>query len=235
MTNPASLARRLTDLLGLARPPVALARTDAPPAGVAVSRDPRPSACAQWRAAETSVFAVSAADHMACPIGALVAGFPLTPEATQELQSGVAMMCEVGYLDPAEVAHIPTLPAGGTHMVYGPLAQFPLAPAAVLLWVDAAQAMILREATGDARWRAEGTTGFSGRPGCAAIPLAIKQGRAALSLGCTGMRMFTETDPSLLLAVLPGQGLAEQVDRLEKTVEANCAMRGAYAAKKAAR
>lgn len=57
----------------------------------------------------------------------------------------------------------------------------------VLMWVDAAQAMLCSEAAGRSAWTSA-PMAVSGRPGCAALPIALQGNLPGMSLGCAGMR-----------------------------------------------
>ena len=94
--------------------------------------------------------------------------------------------------------------------------------------------MLLNEASGGADWSRGSPLPVLGRPACTALPLALAQGQAMLSLGCLGMRTFTEIGSDRMLAVLPGAQLEEIVARLRATVEANRTMAEVYNASKAA-
>lgn len=223
-----SLSQTLTSLLGLDRPPVALAPVEKVPTGVPVFEGISPSACAFWRQAEKELFAVRDADHMNCPIGAMVMGFELTPEAKEGLQRGLSMMCEVGYVKPEEAEQIPALARKGKAMLYGPLSNFPITPEAVVIWLQPAQAMLLREATGDAEWKSDLSSKIFGRPACAALAVASQGAAVSLSFGCSGMRTFTGAEPAYMLAALSGPLLATLEPALQRTHKANCAMQAFY-------
>jgi uncharacterized protein (DUF169 family) len=55
-----------------------------------------------------------------------------------------------------------------------------------------------------------------------------------MSLGCAGMRTFTEIGDDMNLAVIPGTAMDGFLDALAVTVESNTAMRSFYSAHKAA-
>src|SRR5258708_22777535 len=110
------------------------------------------------------------------------------------------------YLSMDEAAKIPSVGRQSAGIVYGPLHEFPLEPDVVLLWVNVAQAMLYSEAAGRAAWTATPME-VSGRPGCAAIPLAMRDNRPGLSLGCARMRTFTEPGAAEPLAAGPGAAL----------------------------
>ena len=223
-----SLSQTLTTLLGLDRPPVALAPVDLVPKGIPVFEGVSPSSCGFWRQAEKELFAAQAADHMNCPIGAMVMGFELTAEAKEGLNRGLTMMCEVGYVKPEEAEQIPSLSKKGKAMLYGPLSNFPLAPEVVVIWLQPSQAMLLREATGDAEWKSDVSSKIFGRPACAALAVASQGTAVSLSFGCSGMRTFTGVEPAYMLAALSGRLLERLEPALIRTHKANCAMQAFY-------
>jgi uncharacterized protein (DUF169 family) len=220
-------AEKITSGLGLSAPPVALSFVSEPPAEVPVTDRAVPSSCSFWRQAEQGVFYAAAEQHFNCPVGAMVMGFQLPTAVNEQLGGLVGMMCDCGYLSPEEAASIPSVGRGSAGIVYGPLASFPLAPDVVLLWLTPAQAMIFGETTGSASWSTPAAT-VTGRPACAALPLAMQNGNASLSVGCMGMRTFTDVAEDRLLAVVPAATLEEFVGALERTVAANEQMRAFY-------
>lgn len=228
MANYVSLSQTLTTLLGLDRPPVALAPVESVPKGIPVFEGVSPSSCAFWRQAEKELFFVAAADHMNCPIGAMVMGFELTAEAKEGLQRGLSMMCEVGYVKPEEAGKIPALAKKGSAMLYGPLSNFPIAPEVVVIWLQPAQAMLLREATGDAEWKSDISSTVFGRPACAALAVASQGASVSLSFGCSGMRTFTGVEPAYMLAALSGRLLETLEPQLHRTHQANCSVQAFY-------
>jgi uncharacterized protein (DUF169 family) len=228
----ATTAQRLSTLLSLQHPPVALAFASGQPDGVPQATKAVPSSCTFWRQAEQGTFYASAAQHFNCPVGSMVMGFELPAEVNEQLGGLVQSMCDAQYLSMDEAAKIPSVGRQSAGIVYGPLHEFPLEPDVVLLWVNVAQAMLYSEAAGRAAWTATPME-VSGRPGCAAIPLALRDNRPGLSLGCAGMRTFTEIGDEETLAAVPGAALAEFVDALAATAESNAAMRDFYSAHKA--
>ncbi|MDQ3849745.1 MAG: DUF169 domain-containing protein [Actinomycetota bacterium] len=221
-------ADRIAALLELELAPVALGFVDEPPAGVETTAAAVPSACAFWRQAERGVFYAPAQAHFNCPIGAMVMGFDLSEPAQADLSAAVDMMCEVAYIGADEPANIPTVKEGKGGIVYGPLRDFPLEPDVAIVWVGPQQAMLVSEASGTTSWMERASRTVFGRPACASLPSALDAGRPVLSLGCTGMRTFTEILPDRLLGVIPGRQLEDFARSLEATVEANRRMRSYY-------
>lgn len=227
------LSKGLEHHFGLATPPVALAFVNEPPAGVPTAADAVPSACTFWRKAESEVFFAPAESHFNCPVGAMVMGFELPEAVGKQLMGLVEDMCGCSYLVAAEAGEIPTVERRGKGIVYGPLADFPGAPDLVLLWLTPSQAMLWAEAAGTSQWTENAPTAATGRPACAALPLALGGDHPALSLGCIGMRTFTEVSDDRLLAVLPGSRGEEFLARLATTVAANASMESYYRRHKA--
>jgi uncharacterized protein (DUF169 family) len=229
----AAPAQRLADLLSLRYPPVALAFADEPPDGLPQASKAVPSACTFWRQAEQGIFYAAAEQHFNCPLGSMVMGFDLPDAVGEQLGGLVQSMCDLRYLSADEAAKVPTVARQSAGIVYGPLQEFPLPPDLVVMWVNAAQAMLYSEAAGRAAWT--GTPmNVTGRPGCAALPLALNGNQPSMSLGCAGMRTFTEVSDDLTLAAVPGRELAGFIDDLAAISEANAAMRSFYSAHKAA-
>lgn len=229
VTDGRVLAGTLREVLRLRFPPVALAFVTEPPPGMEEFSGEVPSTCALWRRAEEGVFFASADAHYNCLVGAHAMGFSLPDALSEQLMQLVETMREVGYIDPAEVPNIPTVAGEKSGIVYGPLESFPLPADVVLVWVSPDAAMLLEESTGGSHWEADrvGIPTF-GRPSCAAIGAALQRGEPALSLGCSGMRLFTGIDSDLQLAVLPRPALAHLAERVATITAANAKMREYY-------
>ena len=229
----AELSQGLVSRLGLATPPVALAFAEEPPAGVRPAEFEVPSACTFWRRAESEVFFAPAESHFNCPVGAMVMGFELSEAVGQKLTGLVQDMCGCSYLTADEAPAIPSVSRQTKGIVYGPLRSFPVAPDLILMWLTPRQAMVWNEATGTSRWTESDPSAPSGRPGCAALPIALGSERPALSLGCIGLRTSADVSDDRLLAVLPGGRAEEILEQLDATVVANESMESYYRGQKA--
>jgi len=229
-----SIAQRIGIALTLDTPPVALTFTDTPPAGVAAPAHPVASTCAFWRMAEQGVFYATAEDHFNCVLGAMVMGFALPEQQQQDLGAVVTTACECDYLDAAEPAQIPTNTKASTGILYGPLTDLPVDPDVVVLWLTPRQAMLYNEAAGSANWTTTDPPRANGRPACAALPNAMSSHTATISLGCMGMRTFTEVSDDRLLAAIPGTDLESFADALDRIAIANQKMQTYYEGRKAA-
>lgn len=230
-------AALLTSTLRLNAPPVALRYVTEAPKGQPAFDDTVPAGCALWRHAENRTFFAAPAAHAGCPVGMHTQGLPMSEATSAELMGLIGHMGSLSYLDGGEVPSIPTVPAERTGatggLVEGPLADVAAGETidAVLVWVTPAQAMLLNEATGGATWGGAGMA-VHGRPACAAIPAALSSGRATLSLGCAGMRTFTEIADERTLMVLPGATLERVAEGLRVISAANEQMCEFYAGRK---
>lgn len=225
--NPAALARTLQADLGLLNPPVALTFMDQPPQGAAAPPTAVPSACSFWRDAERGTFYAAARDHYECPVGSMVMGFELPEDIQQRLGEVVGGMCERQYLAPGEPPAIPVVKTAHAGILYGPLAETEGVPDVALLWVTPRQAMLCNEAIGTADW----TAGFpvtTGRPGCAALPVAMAEGAPSLSFGCAGMRTFTGIGDDRMLVAIPGSELEAFAAAIGQATAVNAQMTDYY-------
>ncbi len=221
MTVPdyAAIARSFTDALGLALPPIAIAFTDTPPAGVPAWSGRAPAGCKFWEEAARGAFVTSARDHDLCAIGTFTHNLETTPAHEADRADALRVFADLGYVRAEDIPLIPTLPTRPRHVVYAPLAGTPLPPDVVLLFVRAGQGLVLAEASESLE---RGQPPAMGRPACAVIPFAKNSGRTALSLGCCGARAYLDalTDDVALYA-LPGARLAEYAERVRQLHHAN--------------
>ncbi len=229
----AEIAAQLQANLDLDLPPVALALVQEPPAGLSHSDAQVPSACTFWRRAEQGVFYASAEEHFNCPIGSMVMGFELPEPKTQELMDLVGQMCQINYITPEEIPYIPKFSTPAAGIVYGPLADFPLEPDVVVVWTTPVQAMLFQESVGAARWSDSPAGLIFGRPGCGALPTAAARGKVTMSLGCAGMRTFTEIPDDRCLVAIPGSALETLGEQLAQMRATNEQMKALYASQKA--
>jgi uncharacterized protein (DUF169 family) len=114
---------------------------------------------------------------------------------------------------------IPVLESQPAYVVYAPLADSPLPPDVVLLFVNANQTLILSEATQQVENQ---NPPAMGTPACAIVPQVMNSGRAALSLGCCGARAYLDvlTDDVAVFAI-PGIKLEAYARRIEALAKAN--------------
>ena len=202
-----NLVQLLGEKLMIELPLVGLTFTSDPPKDVPVlHRDPQ-SFCTLWRWAEERVFYASGAQHMECGLGGLVSGF-LTPDGREdELASLLDEMCEGGAGTADEIAQTATFQHGAAGAIYGPLWMMPVEPDMVLMWATLPQMGVLQEVAGTIMWRNNPQGAVFPRPACAVLPIASANDKPALSLGCVGMRVYTNVPPHMYLIALPGSHL----------------------------
>lgn len=218
--NVNDLGTRLSSLLGLSRPPVAITFQDKAPAGVSRVAKTGPAGCAYWKlAADGQVFYTEAADHYNCPVGSYTHGIDLPAERAEELQQVVGTFVSLQYIAMEEVPAMPRRTAPFGVAVYAPLAQAPVDPDVVLIRGDARQIMLVAEA---ARAAGVGHDGAAmGRPACAMIPQAMNAARGNTSLGCIGNRVYTGLGDAELYFTIPGARVGDVVTKLETILHAN--------------
>ena len=207
-----NLVRLLDEKLMIEIPPVGLAFVSQPPVDLpTLQREPQ-SFCTLWRWAEERVFYASGEQHTECGLGGLVSGF-LTPEGREgELASLLDEMCEGGEGTPDEIAETTRFHHGAAGAIYGPLWMMPVEPDLALMWATLPQMGVLQEVAGTVMWRNNPQGAVFPRPACAVLPIASSNDRPALSLGCVGMRTYTNVPPHMYLIALPGSHL-ESLER----------------------
>lgn len=209
----------LTESLNLKQPPVAICLTDSLPAGMAEWSGHAPAGCRFWQEAATRVFATSSADHGLCSIGQYTHNLEMSPASSKDLGDALKVLGELTYVREQDIPQIPVLASKPKHVVYGPLADIPMEPDLVLLFVRADQTLILSEASQQVE---NGMPPAMGRPACAIVPQAKNTGRSALSLGCCGARAYLDvfTDDIAVYAI-PGASLNAFVERVAALSKAN--------------
>jgi len=215
----AATAEVLTESLTLLQPPVAICFADSIPAGVDTVANRVPAGCRFWEDAAHKAFVTTAADHSLCAIG--VYTHNLQPSAGYQADLGDALRVfnELGYVREEDIPAIPILQSRHQYVVYSPLAETPLPPDVVILFVNASQTLILSEATQQVE---NETPPAMGRPACAIVPEVMNTGRAALSLGCCGARAYLDilTDGIAVFAI-PGFKLDAYAQRIQALAKAN--------------
>jgi uncharacterized protein (DUF169 family) len=143
----------------------------------------------------------------------------MNPAAARNLGDTLKVFAELGYVREEDIPQIPVLASKSNYVIYGPLAEIPLDPDVVLLFVGADQTLILSEASQQLE---KGLPPAMGRPACAIIAQAKNTGRSALSLGCCGARAYLEvlSDDAALYAI-PGQALNAFAERTAVLSKAN--------------
>ena len=184
-----------------------------PPPGVARFEGRAPAGCSFWRRGETQAFYTQANDHAECPIGTQILGFEISADRLESSRKFIGDLCDLGYVSEVEFSALPRVPAGHHIVLYTPLREAHRAPDAVISTCRASQAMMFYEA-GRRLGMPEGS-GPAGRPTCAVIPRSMQTRGVAMSLGCTGARVYAGIAPDEMVFSLPGQRLEEILAALE--------------------
>ncbi len=216
-------ANRFKEYLQLQHTPIGLAFVEGIPEDIQHKATRVPSACTFWRLAEQGVFYATAEDHQECPIGMMTMGFTMPESAQQRAQALVETMASVQYFSPAEVSALPVVQKPYQSIIYGQLDQFPVAADVVLCILNAQQAMLVAEASGQVNWLQGGQIAF-GRPTCGIIPRTLHKGENSMSFGCVGARTYIQLSPAEMVLTIPGQNFIDLVDRLQTVVTANTAL-----------
>jgi uncharacterized protein (DUF169 family) len=230
MTNYAAVERLLIETLDLKRRPIAIAFSDAPPAGVEKFSGSMPSGCSFWRlAADGRTFFTKPSDHLNCPVGSYTHNVPLPPAREQELMQTLGLMSEIGYIRMDEVPAIPRMPKTPGAITYAPLGDIPVAPDAVIVSGPPGRLMLLHEA---ATRHGVPPQPLFGRPTCMAIP-AVHTQSVASSMGCVGNRIYTELSDSDLYVTIAGKDVEAVARQLGTIVKANAALTDHHKARRA--
>jgi uncharacterized protein (DUF169 family) len=212
-------AKILTESLQLRQAPVAISFTDTVPAGLGTPQERVAAGCRFWQDAADKAFATAASDHSLCAIGIYTHNLAPTQASMTDLHDALRVFGELGYVREEDVAMIPVLKDRPGYVIYGPLAEAPVAPDVVLLFVDSRQLLVLSEA---AQQVEAGNPPAMGRPACAVVPQVMNTGRAAVSLGCCGARAYLDVfSDDVAIFAFPGDKLEAYVQRIEVLSGAN--------------
>ena len=223
MPTRSEISSALIEHLNLNQPPVAICLTDSIPAGVDTWLGRSPAGCRFWQEAATRVFATSTADHSLCSIGQYTHNLDMSEASSTDLKDALKVFADLSYVRDEDLQMIPVLASKPKYVVYGPLAEIPLDPDVVLLFVRADQTLVLSEASQQLE---NGLPPAMGRPACAIVPQARNTGRSALSLGCCGARAYLDVlSDDVALYAIPGATLAAFADRIAALAKANGILR----------
>lgn len=222
MQEYARISNDIASALKLKDAPIAISFADTVPDGIGAAPDRAPAGCRFWEDATTTSFATSAADHSLCAIGVYTHNLEPSPAQQADLMDVIKVFGDLGYVRPEDLPQIPVLASQPRHVVYAPLAETPLPPDVVLLFADAAQALILSEATQQVEG---GNAPAMGRPACAVVPQVMNSGRAAMSLGCCGARAYINLlNDSISLFAFPGTRIGVYAERITALASANAVL-----------
>jgi uncharacterized protein (DUF169 family) len=216
------LSAEIIDALRLKSSPIAICFADEVPSGLAAPTGRAPAGCRFWQDATSASFATSAVDHSLCAIGVYTHNLESSPAQQNDLMDAIKVFGDLGYVTPQDLPLIPVLRSQPKHVVYAPLGATPLAPDVVLLFADAAQSLILCEATQQVEG---GNAPAMGRPACAVVPQVANSGRAAMSLGCCGARAYLDIlADSISLFAFPGAMIESYAERIVALASANAVL-----------
>lgn len=211
MTINSSAAQRLTDLLGLTRPPVAVtfdAVVVAPVAPVAA----QPAGCCFWAPAQEQRLDTVAADHSNCSVGSYTHG--LIPLAQAAAGADTAALVGSGWVAEKDLMAAAALGFRPESITYQPLTDSDRADV-VLVRLSATGLMILMGAFPDVT--------VAAKPQCVIVPLAMS-GQIAVSPGCAVSRTRTGLPTDDLTCALPASRMAQIIERLEASVASDRAV-----------
>jgi uncharacterized protein (DUF169 family) len=220
MSNYQKLANELVTSLQLSLPPIAVSFCDAVPPNVSSFDGIVPAGCVFWQEAATRTFVTSTKDHELCAIGIHTHNMS-EPSAAHpaELEAALQAMSGLDYVREEEVSAIPIVQRKVKHIVYGPLADFPVEPEVVLLFAHSQQGLIVSEAVARVD---KGVPPAMGRPACAVLPWALNTGSAAMSLGCCGARAYLDAmSDSVALWAIPAGKLEQYCEQITALARAN--------------
>ncbi|MDA8291117.1 MAG: DUF169 domain-containing protein [Actinomycetota bacterium] len=219
----AALSDRLAASLHLPTPPIGIAFSEEPPAGVlpfdapmsAPGPDGRrgrvPAGCVFWVRAAASTFSTVPEDHGNCSVGRVTHGLASLEEVAGN--DDVAALLASGWVSEDAVRGVPAVGGRPGAITYGPLRDTPagVRPDVVLLRVNGRQLMVLSDALPSMR--------IEGKPQCHVVALAKEHRVAAASVGCALSRARTGMTPEEMTCALPAGELAETVAAVERASE----------------
>jgi uncharacterized protein (DUF169 family) len=171
--NYSQLAATLAASLDLQQAPVAISFADSLPASVKSHAGRVPAGCRFWEDGAVTAFATSASDHSLCAIGVYTHNLQTSPAQQTDLMDALKVFGDLEYVRQEDLAFIPVLASQPAYVVYAPLADSPLPPDVVLLFVNANQTLILSEATQQVENQ---NAPAMGRPACAIVPQVMNTG-----------------------------------------------------------
>ena len=205
MDATAELADRLTELLMLANPPVAVSfRTDIPSVDAeAVVR--QPAGCCYWAPGQDGRLDTQPSDHTNCSVGSYTHG--LIDLETAAAGDDTATLISSGWVAESDLANAPHLPFRPQVIRYEPLAKAEQ-PDVVLIRLSPHALMTLQGACPQIR--------LVTKPQCQIVPIAYV-GEMVVSPGCAVSRARTGLAAGELTCAFHGSALHDIVGRLERS------------------
>jgi uncharacterized protein (DUF169 family) len=209
MTLAAELADRLSELLRLAHPPVAISFLEATPSADAETIVIQPAGCCYWALAQKGRLDTKPSDHGNCSVGSYTHG--LIDLETAAAGDDTSVLLSSGWVGEADLANAPHLPVRPQTIRYEPLAESDQ-PDVVLLHLSPTALMTLQGACPKIR--------LVTKPQCQIVPLAYA-GEMVVSPGCAVSRVRTNLPAGELTCAVHTSDLPGIVGRLERAVAAD--------------
>jgi uncharacterized protein (DUF169 family) len=212
MANFAVLAERLSELLGLTEPLVAVTfdahRVDAGSRKVPA----QPAGCCFWSPAQQQRLDTVAADHAHCSVGSYTHGLISLEQAAGGADT--AALVGSGWVGEADLMAGAALPFCPSLITYQPLDEAEDADV-VLVKLSSTALMTLHGAVPDLT--------LARKPQCVIVPLAYA-GQVAVSPGCAVSRTRTTLPADQLTCAIPARDLDAIIERLEASTAADRAV-----------
>ena len=208
----ADLAERLTELLMLTHPPVAVSFHKGTPSADAEPVVIQPAGCCYWEPAEKGQLATQPSDHANCSVGSYTHGL-IDLEAAAAGDDTAALL-NSGWVGESDLANAPHLPFRPEMISYEPLVAANQ-PDVVLVRLSPYALMTLQGACSQIR--------LVSKPQCQIVPLAYA-GEMVVSPGCAVSRARTDLPASELTCAFHESALPEIVGRLERSAAADRAV-----------
>jgi len=203
MTAAAELANRLTDLLMLAHPPVAVSFRNGRPAADAKPVVVQAAGCCYWAQAQEERLDTRPSDHANCSVGSYTHGL-IELEAAAAGDDTTTLLSS-GWVAESDLANAPHLPFRPQVIRYEPLAKADQ-PDVVLIRLSPRALMTLQGACPQIR--------LVTKPQCQIVPLAYAD-EMVVSPGCAVSRARTTLAAGELTCAFHGSALHDIVGRLE--------------------
>jgi uncharacterized protein (DUF169 family) len=212
MTAAAGLADRLSELLMLAHPPVAVSLRKDTPSADAEAVATQPAGCCYWAPAQKGRLNTKPSDHANCSVGSYTHGL-IDLEAAAAGDDTAALL-RSGWVGESDLANTPHLPFRPQIICYEPLAEANQMDV-VLLHLSPSALMTLQGACPQIR--------LVTKPQCQIVPLAYA-GEMVVSPGCAVSRARTNLPAGELTCAFHASALPEIVVRLERSAAADHAV-----------
>jgi uncharacterized protein (DUF169 family) len=178
-----------------------------------------PAGCVFWVKAADRTFTTVPEDHANCSVGSMTHGLKTMQEVAGN--GDVAALLESGWVTMEMVPQIPVITRRSNFITYGPLQDTRVDPDVILLRLNPKQVMVMHDAIPGMR--------LEGKPQCHIIAIAKEHNQVAASVGCMLSRVRTGLPNSQMTCAIPAPRLAEVVQHLRTTCQADNTV-AAYAA-----